>query len=170
MTGHQVYSTLHTNSAVGAIPRLIDLGLTPELMAGNLIGIIGQRLVRKLCPHCKVPFEADDETALALGMPADGPRTLYRAEGCLRCEYQGYRGRMALQEILCLDEELDDLIARHASTRDILKAARQKGYRTLADDAVRRIIAGSTSIEEAGRVVNLTALGSRMPDARAGAA
>ncbi|HMN79793.1 MAG TPA: ATPase, T2SS/T4P/T4SS family [Burkholderiaceae bacterium] len=170
MTGHQVYSTLHTNSAIGAIPRLIDLGLTPELMAGNLIGIIGQRLVRKLCPHCKVPFEADDETALALGMPADGPRTLYRAEGCLRCEYQGYRGRMALQEILCLDEELDDLIARHASTRDILKTARQKGYRTLADDAVRRIIAGSTSIEEAGRVVNLTSLGARLPDAHAGAA
>ena len=158
MTGHQVYSTLHTNSAIGAIPRLIDLGLTPELMAGNLIGVIGQRLVRRLCPHCRQPYEANDDTARALGLPPGSPRTLFRAEGCAQCSYQGFKGRLALLEILKLDDAFDDLIGRGASTRDIVKLARSKGYRTLADDAVRRIVEGATSIDEAARVVDLTRL------------
>ncbi|MCP5266303.1 MAG: Flp pilus assembly complex ATPase component TadA [Burkholderiaceae bacterium] len=159
MTGHQVYSTLHTNSAIGALPRLMDLGLTAELIAGNLIGVVGQRLVRKLCPHCKVGYEIDAEIALMLGGDAHPGTTLYRAGGCSRCDYQGFSGRQGLLEILRFDEELDDLMARGASARDILKAARAKGFRTLRDDAIRRVLEGMTSLDEAGRVVDLTGLG-----------
>jgi len=160
MTGHQVYSTLHTNSAIGAIPRLVDLGLAPDLMAGNLIGVIGQRLARRLCVHCRTPYEADAQLAALLGMDEHGPRTLYRAAGCNRCEHQGYSGRLALLEILRFDDELDDLIARRASVREIVTAARAKGFRSLADDALRRVVSGATSLEEAARVVDLTRLGT----------
>jgi general secretion pathway protein E/type IV pilus assembly protein PilB len=164
MTGHQVYSTLHTNSALGAIPRLIDLGLTPELLAGNLIGVIGQRLVRRLCTHCKVRVPLDADTAQALGLDPDAGHALHRAEGCPRCDYQGYRGRLALMEILRFDDEIDDLVARRSPVRDILRAARARGYQTLADDALRRIVEGATSIEEAARVVDLTRLAA-LPEA-----
>ncbi len=160
MTGHLVFSTLHTNSAMGSIPRLQDLGLTAELMAGSLIGVVGQRLVRKLCTHCKKPHEIDRDTARALNIPDDEPATLYQAEGCVHCDYQGYKGRLALLEILRFDEELDDLMARKAPLRDMLRAARQKGFTTLADDAIRRVVAGQTSLEEAARVVDLTSLGA----------
>jgi type IV pilus assembly protein PilB len=160
MTGHQVYSTLHTNSAIGAIPRLVDLGLAPDLMAGNLIGVIGQRLCRKLCVHCREPFEVDEEMATMLGIPDGAPRTLYRSAGCVRCDYQGYSGRVALQEILRFDEDLDDLLARRASIRDMLVAARSKGFRSLADDALRRVVEGVTSLDEAARVVDLTRIGA----------
>jgi type IV pilus assembly protein PilB len=173
MTGHQVYSTLHTNSAIGAIPRLQDLGLAPELMAGNLIGIIGQRLVRKLCTHCKIGFEADPDVKAALGLDAGQSHTLYRANGCLNCDHQGFKGRLALLEILRFNEELDDLLARRQPQRDLFRAARRGGYRTLADDAMRRIVEGVTSIDEAGRVVDLTALGTiafELSSAAAGAA
>ena len=164
MTGHQVFSTLHTNSAIGALPRLQDLGLSPELMAGNLIGVIGQRLIRRLCPHCKIGFQADSDVATALGLDPTKTHTLYRANGCLLCEHQGFKGRLALLEILRFDEELDDLLARRQPLRDLFRAARRKGYRTLADDAMRRIVEGVTSIEEAGRVVDLTTLGTMAID------
>jgi general secretion pathway protein E/type IV pilus assembly protein PilB len=160
MTGHQVYSTLHTNSAIGAIPRLVDLGLAPDLMAGNLIGIVGQRLVRRLCVHCRAPYEVDAPLAAMLGIGEGEPRTLYRAVGCGRCDHQGYAGRLPLLEILRFDDELDDLVARRASVRDVTIAARAKGFRSLADDALRRVVAGATSLEEAARVVDLTRLGS----------
>ncbi|MFZ4759099.1 MAG: GspE/PulE family protein [Burkholderiaceae bacterium] len=160
MTGHQVYSTLHTNSAIGAIPRLIDLGLAPDLMAGNLIGVIGQRLVRKLCMHWRAPYEVDEDVATMMGIPEGAPRVLHRAAGCVRCEHQGYSGRPALQEILRFDEDLDDLLARRASIRDMLVAARAKGFRSLADDAIRRVAEGVTSLDEAARVVDLTRIGA----------
>ena len=160
MTGHLVFSTLHTNSAIGAIPRLQDLGLTAELMAGALIGVVGQRLVRKLCTHCKKPMEIDRETALALHMPEDKPAVLFQSEGCVHCDYQGYKGRLGLLEVLRFDEELDDLVARRTPLREILRAARKKGFTTLADDALRRVIAGQTSLEEAARVVDLTNISS----------
>lgn len=156
MTGHQVFSTLHTNSAVGAIPRLVDLGLSPDMLAGNLIGIIGQRLIRKLCSHCKAPYEIEVDTASMLGMRPDLPMQLYRADGCSHCDFRGYRGRVALLEILRFDEELDDLVSRRVPIHDLLRLARRKGFRTLADAAVARVINGDTSIEEAARVVDLT--------------
>ena len=156
MTGHQVYSTLHTNSAVGAIPRLLDIGIVPDILAGNIIGVVAQRLVRRLCKHCKQAYQATSGECSIVGARPEKAPTLYRAVGCDQCDYQGYRGRMAIIEILKMDPELDELIARRATGREMQKSALSKGFRTLADDGVRRILDGSTSLEELMRVVDLT--------------
>ncbi len=156
MTGHQVYSTLHTNSAVGAVPRLLDIGIVPDILAGNIIGVIAQRLVRRLCKHCKQAYQASAGECGILAVQPDRAPTLYRAVGCDQCDYQGYRGRMAIIEILKMDDELDDLIARRATGRQLHKAAVAKGFRTLADDGARRVLDGSTALDELMRVVDLT--------------
>ncbi len=157
MTGHQVYSTLHTSSAIGAIPRLLDLGIVPDILAGNLIGIVAQRLVRRLCPHCREAYPATDPEMRLLGI-ADQPArpNLYRPVGCPQCDYQGYRGRLAIMELLRLDADLDELIARRATARELQQAAATRGFTRLADDGTRRVIAGDTSLEELARVVDLT--------------
>ena len=156
MTGHQVYSTLHTNSAVGAFPRLLDTGVTPEVMAGNIIGIVAQRLIRRLCKHCRQPYTATSAECRLLGVKADRPPTVYRSVGCDHCDYQGYRGRLAIMEILKLDVDLDELIARRATARELQRAAVAKGFRTLADDGARRVLEGTTALDELMRVVDLT--------------
>ncbi len=156
MTGHQVYSTLHTNSAVGAFPRLLDTGVTPEVMAGNMIGIVAQRLIRRLCKHCRQPYTATSAECRLLGVKTDRPPTVYRAVGCDHCDYQGYRGRLAIMEILKLDVDLDELISRRATAREIQRAAVAKGFRTLADDGARRVLEGTTALDELMRVVDLT--------------
>ena len=156
MTGHQVYSTLHTNSAVGAIPRLLDIGIVPDVMSGNIIGVVAQRLVRRLCRTCRQSHDPDARERRVLGLDASESATLYRAVGCDQCDYQGYRGRQSILEILKIDGGLDELIARRATAREILTAARAKGFRTLADDGVRMVRAGLTSLDELMRVVDLT--------------
>ena len=157
MTGHQVYSTLHTNSAIGAIPRLLDIGVLPDIMAGNVIGVVAQRLVRRLCTHCKTPYQADDHEARLLGSPAEAPRpVVFRPCGCERCDYQGYRGRLAIMEILRMNADLDELVAKRGTAREIRQLATQIGFVPLADDGLRRVLDGSTSIEELARVADLT--------------
>ncbi len=157
MTGHQVYSTLHTNSAIGAIPRLLDIGVLPDIMAGNVIGVVAQRLVRRLCPHCKTPYQAGEHEARLLGSPLDAPRPIvFRPCGCERCDFQGYRGRLAIMEILRMNGDLDELVAKHATGREIRQAAVQHGLVPLAEDGLRRVLDGSTSLEELSRVVDLT--------------
>src|SRR5580765_2754177 len=156
MTGHQVYSTLHTNSAVGAIPRLLDIGIVPDILAGNIIGVVAQRLVRRLCKHCKQAYQATPGERSMTGAKSDKAPTLYRSVGCDQCDYQGYRGRMAIIEILKMDPDLDELIAHRATGREMHKTAIAKGFRTLADDGIRRVLDGSTSLEELMRVVDLT--------------
>ena len=156
MTGHQVYSTLHTNSALGTIPRLLDIGIVPDILAGNIIGMIAQRLIRRLCKHCKQPYEASAAECKILGVRPERAATLYRAVGCDHCDYQGYRGRMAIMELLKMDGELDELIARRVTARELLREAIAKGFRTLADDGVRRVLDGSTALDELLRVVDLT--------------
>ena len=157
MTGHQVYSTLHTNSAIGALPRLRDIGIIPEIMAGNIIGVLAQRLVRKLCTYCKEPYQPNKQD---LGMLSNRegvkPEKIYRAKGCTVCDHSGYKGRLALLEILKMNSDLDDLLAHGATTKEIKDAAYDQGFFTLADDGVRHIIEGITSIEEVGRVADLT--------------
>jgi len=155
-TGHQVYSTLHTNSSIGAIPRLMDLAVLPDIMAGNIIGVIAQRLVRKLCGHCRSPFTPDAMTRRLLGIDADDTRPVYHAVGCARCDNLGYRGRVAIMELFKLDAEIDELIARRATGREVRHAAAAKGFRSLAEDAVARVLLGQTSLEEISRVVDLT--------------
>jgi type II secretory ATPase GspE/PulE/Tfp pilus assembly ATPase PilB-like protein len=156
MTGHQVYSTLHTNSSIGAIPRLMDLGVLPDIMAGNIIGVIAQRLMRKLCAQCKAPYTPDAGTRRLLGMNEDDSRPVYQAVGCARCDNVGYKGRVAIMELFKLDAEIDELIARRATGREIRADATAKGFRTLADDAISRVLLGQTSLEEISRVVDLT--------------
>lgn len=157
MTGHQVYSTLHTNSAIGAIPRLLDIGVLPDIMSGNIIGIIAQRLVRKLCPYCREAHLADDVERQLLGLQQDAPPpTLYRAVGCDRCAHQGYKGRIAIIELLKMTPALDELVARRVSTRELKTAAAAGGFHSLIDDGVRRVLEGVTTLEEVGRVVDLT--------------
>jgi type IV pilus assembly protein PilB len=156
MTGHQVYSTLHTNSSIGAIPRLMDLGVLPDIMAGNIIGVIAQRLVRKLCVHCKAPYNPDPGTRSLLGMEPDDERPVYQATGCSRCDNTGYKGRVAIMELFKLDADTDELIARRATAREIRAAASAKGLRSLAEDAISRVLLGQTSLEEISRVVDLT--------------
>ena len=157
MTGHQVYSTLHTNSAIGTIPRLLDIGVLPDIMAGNIIGIVAQRLIRRLCDHCKSPYHAESHEMQLVGSPAGGPRpVLFRPTGCERCDYQGYRGRIAIMELLRIDSGIDELIARRATTHEIRTRALEQGFITLADDGMRRVLNGTTSLEELGRVIDLT--------------
>ena len=156
MTGHQVYSTLHTNSAIGAIPRLLDIGILPDIMAGNIIGIIAQRLVRVLCPHCKYSYHPDATERKLLGIHPDDNVTLYRAAGCDLCYHQGYKGRLAIMELLKMDSDLDDLVAHRASIRDLKQAALDKGFRPLASDGLQRVLQGITSLSEVARVVDLT--------------
>ena len=178
MTGHQVYSTLHTNSAVGAIPRLLDIGVAPGVLAGNIIGIVAQRLVRRLCPECREPATAppDERSAGRDGRvrPHNGrlaretdagaggeleigaPLPPFRPAGCPRCDHQGYRGRIALTEVLRFDAELDALVARRAPAHELLEAAQGRGFVTLARDAMRRVADGSTTLEEVSRAVDLT--------------
>ena len=156
MTGHQVYSTLHTNSAIGAIPRLLDIGILPDIMAGNIIGIIAQRLVRILCPHCKYAYHPDATERKLLDLQQNNDITLYRAAGCDQCRHQGYKGRLAIMELLKMDNDLDDLVAHRASIRQLKQLALEKGFRPLAADGLRRVMEGITSLSEVARVVDLT--------------
>ncbi len=157
MTGHQVYTTLHTNSAIGAVPRLLDIGVLPDIMAGNIIGIVAQRLIRRLCEHCKSPYHAEAHEVRLLGPLAEGQRpVLFRPTGCEACDFQGYRGRVAIMELLRIDAGIDELIARRATTHEIRNRALAQGFLTLADDGLRRVLNGTTSLEELARVVDLT--------------
>ena len=156
MTGHQVFTTLHTNSALGAFPRLLDIGISPDIMAGNIIGVVAQRLVRVLCPHCKESAKPSDDQRKILGVKVNEAIQIYKHKGCKRCNQTGYRGRMAIMELLRIDSDMDSLIARRAHFDELRKVALDKGFNTLADDGVRRILEGYTSIEEVMRVIDLT--------------
>jgi type II secretory ATPase GspE/PulE/Tfp pilus assembly ATPase PilB-like protein len=158
MTGHQVFSTLHTNSALGALARLLDLGLNPEILAGNLIGVVAQRLVRRLCRSCKRPYEPNPAQRRLLGLDSSKPEPLYEAVGCEDCEQQGYLGRVALMELVRFDADLDELVARRATLRELRAAAAHKGAKSLAHDAIRRIVDGTTTLNEIARTIDLTSL------------
>ncbi len=157
MTGHQVFSTLHANSAIGAIPRLIDMGVRPDIMAGNLIGILAQRLVRRLRQGCAELYDPPPIERRILRVGDDQPIEICRvADEFRHAEHQGYEGRTALMELLKFDRDLDDIIARGASARELLAAANAKGFMPLADVAVQRVLRGVTTIDEISRVVDLT--------------
>jgi len=157
MTGHQVYTTLHTNSALGAIPRLLDIGVKPDIMSGNIIGVVAQRLIRRLCPHCMEEVEAGDLERRLMAIEADAPPVkIHNAQGCDKCNQQGYKGRMALMEVLRFDRRMDELISRRAPMSELLELAVSSGFQTLADDGVRNVLNGKTSLDEVSRVIDLT--------------
>ncbi|BCX80468.1 type IV pilus assembly protein PilB [Methylomarinovum caldicuralii] len=159
MTGHQVFSTLHTNSAVGALVRLRDIGVSTDLIAGNLIGVIAQRLVRRLCAKCRRPVTPSLEDQARWGWEPDEARVIYEAGRCAACQFHGYRGRTLIMEVIPFDAELDALVAKGASMPEIEQAARRKGYRSLAEDGLRQVAAGVTSLAEVRRVTNLNPAG-----------
>jgi type II secretory ATPase GspE/PulE/Tfp pilus assembly ATPase PilB-like protein len=157
MTGHQVFATLHTNSALAAVQRLRDIGVSSEILSGNLIGAIGQRLSRKLCGQCKVsaPMTPHEQQLLGVASTPQKGASIYKAVGCEHCKGSGYRGRFVLMEVLLFDEKMDELIATNASQPELARHARSAGFLSLRDDAIRRVLAGDSTIEEVSRVVSL---------------
>ncbi|HEX2825717.1 MAG TPA: GspE/PulE family protein [Burkholderiales bacterium] len=156
MTGHQVFTTLHTNSALGAFPRLLDIGIQPDIMSGNIIGVIAQRLVRTLCAHCKEPYAPSREERMLLGAYAEQEPTLYRPLGCRHCDEKGYRGRTPIMEILVMDADMDELVARRSTSKELRTAAMAKGFRPLAEAGMQRVLDGVTTLSELSRAVDLT--------------
>lgn len=152
LTGHLVFSTLHTNSAVGAVTRLHDMGIEPFLLSSSLVGVIAQRLVRLLCTQCKQPYTPDAAQLQQLGAaPHVHPMTLYRPVGCQHCHQTGYTGRTGVYELLEIDERQRELILRGTGEPEMLRHARAS-CPALRSDAMRRAIAGETSLEEVARV------------------
>ncbi len=151
LTGHLVLSTLHTNSAIGAVTRLVDMGVEPFLISSSLLGVLAQRLVRVLCNDCKRAYVADEAECALLGVdPADAP-TLYHAEGCEVCRNLGYRGRTGIYELVVLDDTLRTMIHTRASEQDMTRHARRLGP-SIRDDGMRKVREGVTTIEEVLRV------------------
>ena len=150
LTGHLVFSTLHTNDAAGAIPRLIDMGVEPYLLPASLIGVVGQRLVRSICARCREPLKNPEQTfqELKLEPPAGLPVQLWRGAGCAECKGSGYKGRKGIFELMMLDERFHEPIVRRASAQEYLRLAREKGMRTMFEDGLRKVVQGVTSLEE----------------------
>ncbi|MCC6750795.1 MAG: type II secretion system ATPase GspE [Deltaproteobacteria bacterium] len=178
LTGHMVFSTVHTNDAAGAVTRLVEMNVEPFLVASSVIGLVAQRLVRKVCPECKAVRPPTREELEGLGMSPEEFRELtgsdlgirdakrpppprgmvYQATGCPSCLNTGYTGRLGIYELLLMDEQIRALILRNADSNTIKKIAMEKGMRTLRMDGARKILAGVTTIEEVMRVTQEDAL------------
>jgi type IV pilus assembly protein PilB len=151
LTGHLVFSTLHTNSAVSTVARVVDMGLEPYLLSSCLVGIVAQRLVRRICPTCRT--EIPTPHGVAHLFPDGAPETLHRGKGCQDCRGTGYRGRVAIHELLAMNEELRNLILKRASEGKLAEAAARSGMIGLRDECLNRVMEGETTLEE---VVRLT--------------
>lgn len=152
ITGHLVVSTLHTNSAASTITRLADMGIEPYLIADSTIGVIAQRLVRRLCPECKRQKKADAEELELLQLAPDADVTIYEPCGCPRCDGAGFRGRIGVYEIMEVTQSLKSIISKNGSAEDIKKKAREEGMSTLRMSATRYVLEGITSVQEMMRV------------------
>jgi general secretion pathway protein E len=152
LTGHLVLSTVHTNSAVGAVTRLRDMGAEPFLLSSTIAAVLAQRLVRRLCPSCRAPYEADHAEKSLLGVPQDSATVIYRPSGCGRCGHTGYEGRVGVYELMVADETLRSLIHEDASEQAIAAHAFRRAD-TLAQSGFRHVLEGTTSLEEVLRVV-----------------
>ena len=157
LTGHLVFSTLHTNDAASAVTRLIDMGIEPFLVTSSVIAIIAQRLVRVLCPKCKEPYTPDDESLANLGVDKGRleKQPVYRKMGCAACMNTGYRGRSAIFEILVLDDPLKRLILKTSDSNQISDEAMKRGMTNLLQDGAQKVLEGITTIEEVFRVTRI---------------
>ncbi len=151
LTGHLVFSTLHTNSAVGAVTRLRDMGVEPFLLSSSLIGVLAQRLVRVMCEDCKEPYAAGPADCTAMGIPADNPPTLYHPRGCPSCNQLGYRGRTGIYELVTLDDAMRAMIHDGASELELEREARRRSS-SIRQDGWEKVQEGVTSVEEVLRV------------------
>lgn len=156
MTGHQVFTSLHTNDSFGAIPRLADLGLQPGMMAGSIIACFAQRLVRKICPKCKTPYQASKDECRLLAVDASAPPTLYKGAGCKECNNSGYKGRVGIHEILYVDEDMESLIAASATISDMKAAARKNGFKNMQDDGILKVYEGLTTLDALVKTINFS--------------
>ena len=150
LTGHLVFSTLHTNDAPGAVARLVDIGVQPFLVSSAVRAIVAQRLIRKICPKCKQPYTMTEVEMQALGIDYSqlGESSVMKGAGCDNCKYVGYKGRAGLFEIFLIDDEVRHMINQKASTIELRKRAREMGMRTLREDGVRKVLSGMTTAEE----------------------
>jgi type IV pilus assembly protein PilB len=153
LTGHLVFSTLHTNDAPSSIARLVDLGLEPFLVTATLEGIVAQRLVRRICLHCKEPYKPSEEELMELQLSLDDVegRSFFRGRGCEHCNHTGFLGRMALFEIMVMYDEIKELVMQHASTNVLRREARKRGMRTLRQGGLLAVYDGVTTIDEVVR-------------------
>lgn len=150
LTGHMVFSTLHTNDAPSAISRLIDIGIKPFLVAAALRAVLAQRLVRRICPNCKKPHNPDEKLLNSLGIRADQAMdpSFMKGEGCAKCSSTGFRGRVGIFEMFTMNEELQQMVYEDASLVALRAKSREMGMRTMREDGVRKVIAGVTTAEE----------------------
>jgi type IV pilus assembly protein PilB len=153
LTGHLVFSTLHTNDAPSTIARILDLGLEPFLVTATLEGIIAQRLVRKICRNCRKQFEPSEDALLEVKLkPEDvSGKKFYYGKGCEQCNNTGYKGRAGIFEIMIFNDELRDLVMKRSSTSMLRAAARRNGMRLLRDNGLKLVYDGITTIEEVAR-------------------
>ncbi len=153
LTGHLVLSTLHTNSAVGAVTRLMDMGVEPFLISSSLIGVVAQRLVRVLCTQCRTAYQPNPEVCEFLGVTAQDPTPIYHAEGCKECNYTGYRGRVGIYEVVEINDALRQLIHQQAGEMELEQAARKLSP-SINQDGIAKILSGITTLEEVVRVTH----------------
>ncbi|MFA5157316.1 MAG: GspE/PulE family protein [Candidatus Omnitrophota bacterium] len=152
LTGHLVFSTLHTNDASGAITRLVDMGIEPFLISASVIGILAQRLVRVICPKCKEEYSPNEEIRQSLGMDKDAKAGLFRSKGCLFCRHTGYKGRIGIFELLVIDDPIKEMVTKKCPAAEIKQAAQANGMRTLYQDGCEKVINGITTLKEVLRV------------------
>jgi general secretion pathway protein E len=150
LTGHLVLSTLHTNDSAGAFPRMLDFGVEPFLIATSILGVVAQRLVRILCPHCKLQYEPSDVELSMLSIPRELARksSICKPVGCEHCNQKGYTGRTNIQELLVVNDDIRSLILKRADGNTIKKQAVANGMSTFRDNGIEKVLAGITSIEE----------------------
>jgi general secretion pathway protein E len=157
LTGHLVFSTLHTNDSASAVTRLVDIGVEPFLLSSSLLAVIAQRLVRTLCSHCRQPYQPDELALQSVGFNAvlTEKGTIYRAVGCENCFQTGFRGRSGIFEIMVMEDELKSLILQTFDSNRIKKKAVEKGMITLRQDGIQKLLTGVTTIEEVFRVTQM---------------
>lgn len=151
LTGHLVLSTLHTNTAIGAVTRMYDMGVEPFLLSSSLVGVIAQRLVRVLCSDCKEPYLPDEKEREFLRISEDDPHTMYHPVGCPKCNNLGYRGRRGIYEVVAIDGELRRMIHDQVSEEEMTKQARVASA-SIIEDGIAKVLAGITTVEEVLRV------------------
>jgi type IV pilus assembly protein PilB len=154
LTGHRVFSTLHTNDSPSTIARLVDMGIPPFLVASSLLLVLAQRLARRVCRECREPYEADEESLAPYGhRPVGlGPVRFYKGKGCPACHFSGLKGRVAIYEVMPITQDIRDLILRGASTADLRTTAQSQGMKTLRQAALCKALEGVTTVDEALRV------------------
>lgn len=157
ITGHLVISTLHTNDAVSTISRLVDIGVEPYMISSALRGVVSQRLVRKICPHCRKAYTPTEEEKRMVGIAENENVTFYKGEGCQECGRTGYRGRRGVFEILTLDAALRREVANNASSEELTKTALENGFVTMKDNCRRLVLEGVTTVAEAAKAINSAA-------------